>query len=373
MKRILILCTTLPHYRKDFFTLLRTELAKQGIELVLIYGKPAVPSTLNENEVGFGWAKLIPYKLFRIGKNELIWQPCIKYLKEKDLVVVESANRLLINYFLIFARHFSFYKLAFWGHGRNLQIDIGDFRNRFKYLFINKCDWWFGYTNGTKEFLMDKKYPEKRITIFQNSIDTIGLRKNYNNIDANEINALKVQLKINSCITGIFCGAMYKGKNLDFILETCQRVKQKIPEFNMIFIGSGMDSFKVEEASKSHNWIHYVGPKFGIERVIYFKISLIQIMPYYVGLGILDSFAMETPIVTTSNPYHGPEIIYLNNGINGIMTKDNINDYSQAVIETLKTKKYLDLIKGCKLSAEKYTLESMVENFKNGIIECLSS
>jgi len=67
----------------------------------------------------------------------------------------------------------------------------------------------------------------------------------------------------------------------------------------MIFIGSGIESYKVLEASKSYDWIHYVGSKFGEERIKYFRISLIQIMPYSVGLGILDSFAMETPMITT--------------------------------------------------------------------------
>jgi glycosyltransferase involved in cell wall biosynthesis len=165
---------------------------------------------------------------------------------------------------------------------------------------------------------------------------------------------------------------MYPEKRLDFILEICQRVKIEIPEFNMIFIGSGIESDKVLEASNKNYWIHYVGPKFGKDRVKYFKISSIQIMPGLVGLGILDSFALETPIITTEYPFHSPEIEYLENGINGFITKDNLDDYSQTVIDTLKTKKYIDLIKGCKLSAEIYTVETMVENFKNGVLSCLS-
>lgn len=54
--------------------------------------------------------------------------------------------------------------------------------------------------------------------------------------------------------------------------------------------------------------------------------------------------------------------------INGLA----LPDYSNSVIEVLKTEKYVELIEGCKLSAEKYTVESMVENFKNGVLSCLS-
>jgi len=141
----------------------------------------------------------------------------------------------------------------------------------------------------------------------------------------------------------------------------------------MIFMGSGIEADKVIETAKSNNWIHYVGAQFGINRVKYFKISQIQLIPYYVGLGIVDSFALETPLITTSSPFHGPEIEYLENGINGFMTNDDIDDYSTKVVEILKNGSYLHLIDGCKLSAETITIEAMVENFKEGVLSCLSS
>jgi L-malate glycosyltransferase len=372
MKKILIIYKFLPQYRREFFNQLKIELAKHRIELELIYGKNTNSDALKRDEVDIEWAKFIPNRRLTIGKTELLWQPCLKYLKDKDMVIVENGNRLIINYYLLISKRFYKYKLAFWGHGRNLGEDIGSFRNRFKFFFMNKCDWWFGYTKGTKSILLANKYPENKITVVQNAIDTLSLRKYYSDINNCEINDLKDQLGIKNFKTGIYCGAMYPGKNLDFILETCLRVKKEIPEFNMIFIGSGIESYKVLEASKSYDWIHYVGSKFGKECVKYFKISLIQLMPYYVGLGMLDSFAMETPMITTSNPFHGPEIEYLENRINCIVTNDNLDDYSQTVIDTLKTKKYVDLIEGCKLSTEVYTLETMVENFKNGVLSCLS-
>ena len=174
-------------------------------------------------------------------------------------------------------------------------------------------------------------------------------------------------------MTALFCGAMYPEKQLDFILETCYRVKQEIPDFHMIFIGSGIEADKVEKASQQNNWIHYLGSKFGKERVLYFKVSQIQLMPYSVGLGVVDSFALETPIITTSNPFHGPEIDYLVNGINGIMTADNLEVYAAKVVETLQQKSYLSLIEGCRASSANITLESMVNNFKEGILSCLST
>jgi L-malate glycosyltransferase len=372
MKQVLIMYRFLPQYRVDFYNRLKDILIKNDIELNLVYGKSKNEDALKKDEVDIEWAQYIPYKQIKIRDIILVWQPYFKQLKNMDLVIVESANKLILNYYLMAARHFSKFKLAFWGHGRNMQIDRNSVRNRFKNLFINKCDWWFAYTEGVKNQLMKKKFPEDKITAVQNAIDTIDLQKYYKEISQPEIDQLKHNLGITGDNTCIFCSGMYPEKRLDFILDTCRRVKELIPDFHMIFIGSGIESDKIYKASQTYDWIHFVGPKFGRERVIYFKTSKIQLMPGLVGLGILDSFAMECPIITTNFPYHSPEIDYLKSGYNGILTENDISVYTQTVVSVLKEKIYLSLLEGCKESANRYTVNNMVENFSNGIISCLN-
>jgi|ERR1017187_6320361 glycosyltransferase involved in cell wall biosynthesis len=373
MKKITIIQERLPQYRKAFFNLLKGELIKHNIELALIYGKAAYSETLKEDEVDLEWAIKISNRHIRLGKNEFIWQPCMKHLTNSNMIIVEQANKLILNYFLIFFRKLIKPKICFWGHGTNLKMSNSDWKNKFRFFFLKKCDWWFGYTEGVKDFLIKRNYPERRITVVQNAIETYHLRKVYSEINKSELDELKNQLGIFSDKVGIFCGAMYKEKRIDFILQTCYRIKREIPDFQMIFIGSGNDSYIVSEASRIYNWIHYVGPKFGYDRVGYFKISLIQLMPGAVGLGILDSFALETPIITTNQYYHGPEIEYLENEKNGIITKNNVEDYSKVIIDFLLNRKYMEMIGYCKQSAEKYTIEAMVANFKNGILDCLNN
>ena len=372
IKKVLIIQQVIPEYRIAFFNLLKDGLAKENIELSLIYGDRSSSYKSGSDFYELEWGKLILNRTFKIGKIQLCWQPVIKHLKGNDLVIVERANKLLLNYFLIVVRRFWNIKLGFWGHGRNLQAKSNSFGNKFGLLFLKKCDRWFGYTNSVKFFLIKNKYPSDKITVVQNAIDTLPLQKQLSEINNDEIKELKRQLGIIGCKTAIFCGGMYPEKRISFILETCYIIKKEIPEFEMIFIGSGLESCKVAEASESNNWIHYVGPKTGKERLKYFKISSIQLMPGAVGLGIIDSFALETPIITTNYEYHGPEIEYLENWENGVITDNTLEIYSQTVIEILKSEKYLDLIPGCIKAASQYTIEKMVENFKGGILKCLS-
>lgn len=370
-KKVSFVYKFLPQYRRDFFYQLKEALDKYDTELNLIYGKSVNRDSLKKDEVEIDWAQFIPNKSFRFGKIQLIWQPCTKQIKTADLIIVQPENKLLLNYYLIIRRLFSKSKFAFWGHGRNMQANVESWRNKLKSLYINRCDWWFAYTSGVKNLVAKSHFPEKKITVVQNAIDTIDLNDHYEKIGDGEVKDLKRILDISSSEIGIFCGGMYPEKRIDFIIDSCIKIKRDIPDFHMLFLGAGVDSVRVIRASENYNWIHYIGPKFGRERVIYFKLAALQLMPGLVGLGILDSFALETPIVTTSYPFHSPEIEYLENGFNGLMTKNDLNLYSDTVVDLFKSGKYLDLIKGCKVSAQKYTLETMVKNFKTGILECL--
>lgn len=372
MKKVLIIYRFLPQYRVEFYNQLKETLKENNIELQLIYGKTNKVDALRNDEVDIDWAHYIPNKYVKLGKFEILWQPCLRYIRKKNLVIVEQANKLIINYILMLLRHFLTFKLGVWGHGRNLQLKKESRRNKFKQFFLQKCDWYFAYTEYVKRYLLENNFPKNKITVVQNAIDTKNLKKYYENIRDGKLNQLKKELGIrDESIIGLYCGAMYPDKRIGDIVEICMRVKREVPEFCMIFIGAGVDSFKAKAAAEKNEWIHYVGPKFGEERVIYFKLSSIQIMPGAVGLGILDSFALQTPLITIEDSFHGPEIEYIENGVNAIITKDDLEEFSQKTIEVLKTGKYAELIEGCKKSTDKYTVENMVENFKNGILDCI--
>jgi len=371
MKKVLIIYKYLPQYRVDFFHHLKKKLEKHNVELSLVHGKSNKIDALKNDEAIIDWAKIISNKELRIKTKSMIWQPVLKELRGKDLVITLPENKLLLNYYLMVAKFFAKYRFAFWGHAYNMQNDLNNIRNKGKLLFLNKCDWWFAYTPSAKNFLISRGFSKDHVTVVQNAINTNELKQQYAEITPEETAALKKELNIQTENVGIYCGSMYPDKDFDFILAACFLIRKKTPDFHMLFVGSGVEAVKVIEAAKNNDWIHYVGAKFGKARVPYFKISAIQLMPRLVGLAILDSFATETPIITTEHPFHGPEVDYLENGVSGMMTKDDINIYSDTIVNLFATKKYSALIRGCKASSEIYTVENMAENFKNGILACL--
>ncbi len=367
MYKVLILYKSLPQYRLEFFNGLREELLKSDISLQLIYGDADYKG--RNDSARSDWGIFRKNKYIKFGKTTLIWQPCLKEIKTANLVVVEQADKLLINYVLMMRWVLGYQKFSFWGHGLNLQAAQFSAGNIFKRLYINKCDSWFAYTNSVKSFLIKNGYAPKKISVVNNAIDTKKMHLVYNSIEENELELTRQKYGIhtNEKIL-IYCGALYKEKRLKFLIAAIDILVQKMSNIKLIIMGGGPDANIIENAVLNRNYLILTGPKFGREKALFFKLSVLSLMPGLVGLGILDSFAYKTPIVTTKIFYHSPEIEYLKNNINGIMTENNLSSYTESILEVLSNpKKYHFLSQNCVAEIANYNNEVMIENFVEGI------
>ena len=370
-KQITIIYRFLPHYRYEFFQGLYKALKKEGINLNLIYGKNKNPA--RQDEVDIDWAVSVINVEVKIGNITVFWIPApSRTVFNSDLVILMQENKILSNYQIFLRTKLNRKKIALWGHGLNYQAPSNSLGNRFKRLYSANVDWWFAYTSGSASKVTAMGFPIDQITILKNTIDTNSLIKAYDNYAPEDVRVLRKTMSINDGPVGLFCGGMISEKRLGFLINACKQIKKKLPNFQMIFIGAGKESKKIEIEVATNNWMHFVGPKLSEERVKFFKIADVLLIPGMVGLAILDSFAMKTPLITTDHSFHSPEIEYLVNYKNGLMVRDELEVYSEAVVEVLNSKKMLaDLKKHCRESALKYTIEQMVNNFVDGVLKSL--
>lgn len=375
MRKVAIIYKSIPLYRRDFFNGLRNSLLKNDIELTLIYGQPSRKDALKKDTTDLDWALKVPSKIFEIGRYEVYWQPVLPYLKNIDLVIVEQASKLLINYVLLLQNALGIRKVAFWGHGKNFQeSSANQFSESVKSLASKHVHWWFAYNQTSANIVRDLGFPAERITLVQNAVDTRFLTESLKNLSVEKINQTRAELNIHSNHVGIYAGGMYPEKRLDFLLEAIQGVRTKINDFEMIFIGNGIDAPIIKNAASQFNWIHYVGQKFDLEKIPYFAISQVFLMPGVVGLGILDSFALETPMITIDGSLHSPEIEYLRNGQNGIMLPmhSQPQDYANEIVHFLTHEERRNsILNGCRSSQRVYTIENMIERFSDGVANAL--
>ncbi|NQT92253.1 MAG: glycosyltransferase, partial [Lentisphaerae bacterium] len=120
-------------------------------------------------------------------------------------------------------------------------------------------------------------------------------------------------------------------------------------------------------------WCVWVGAKYGAERVKYLALGDIWLNPGMTGLVVLDAFALGLPMATTDNGIHSPEICYVRQGENGILTHRNPGDYAEQVADLLQTQPALASMQENALNESfKYSAEDMASRFAQGILRCLS-
>jgi glycosyltransferase involved in cell wall biosynthesis len=308
-----------------------------------------------------------------VGSLELVWQPCLSLLQRSDLVVIEQANRLILNYLLLARRRLNGTRLAYWGHGRNMQAAHGKIlREQIKKFFIDNVDWWFAYTELSAETVITEGFPPGRITIVNNTVDTEELATAVQHTTPDLLALVRAELGLRSENVCVYCGGLYPEKRLPFLLEACNLIRARVPDFELIVVGDGPDRPLIERAVQQRPWIHYAGTRYGAERVPYFMLASAQLMPGLVGLAIVDSFATRIPLITTDAPIHSPEIAYLKSGVNGIMTPDTPESYASAVVVYLQSPAMQRTLRaGCDASAQTYTMDRMVERFARGIMDTL--
>jgi glycosyltransferase involved in cell wall biosynthesis len=156
------------------------------------------------------------------------------------------------------------------------------------------------------------------------------------------------------------------------MIAAADRVHAELPDFRLIVIGDGPSVGEIHSAAKSRSWIKYLGALRGLEKAACFRIADVVFNPGAVGLHVLDAFCSGLPLATTLEAKHGPEISYLKDGYNGIISPDNVEIYGQRVSRLLRDRAAHDrLCTAAKDAAGQYTLENMVKRFADGIERCL--
>lgn len=374
MKKVVIYQRVLPHYRIPFFERLYEILLEHGIQLQVVFGNEKAGTVPKTVQVDRPWAiyKKITYLNF-LGTEFVFQHARWCDLAIGNVVIVEQANRLLINYFFYFLRTLRVIKLGFWGHGKNFQsTNKSNFKEKLKRFYSVYTDWWFCYTNSGKKIIGKLGFPTDKISVVRNSVDLGELIEEQRRLDNRELEKLKESLGITGANIAVYCGGMYAEKKIKFLLDACKQLKAIVPDYHVIFIGSGPDEHLVTTFCEHNTWAHYVGAISGIERVKYFSLGKLLLMPGAVGLAILDSFALNLPLITTNILTHGPEIDYLESEVNGLMVEHNVQVYAHSVSELLMYDEKLKvLVNGCNKSKGLYSIENMAQNFANGVLNLL--
>ncbi len=373
VKRVLIIEAQIKQYRAPFYDRLYAALANAGIQLRVAYSDPSPIEASKEDACDLPNEYGVKVKARWPIPGKLIYQDVVRDVVKADLVIVDQANKFVLNHLLLPLSLAGIKRTAFIGHGFNAREDRLWLSEWYRHTTINWVSWWFAYTEKTTRYLIRHGVPRAKITTVQNALDTDQIRGQARELSVEQKNHLRSQIGIPvSASVGIYCGTLDKVKNLPFLMDAAIKVRDQNTNFHLLLVGGGPEQALVQARIEAVPWVHFVGPRFGKEKAALLAISDAMLMPGAVGLVILDAFAAGLPLLSTRLSIHGPEIEYLNEGINGLLSEPDVADFADVVSSLLRDRDKLSRLRmGAQIAGAKYTIQNMAANVCDGIQKCL--
>jgi len=366
--KALVVQRRLTDYRVPFFEALRLALADRDCALRLAFGDPTEEEAVKQDSGNISWGERLETRYLFDGR--LCWQPFYQQGKDADVTIITSENKLIYNLVVQYSSKPN--RVVLWGHGANLQGDENSLRERFKRVVARRADWWLAYTQLSVPLIERSGFPGERITVLHNAVDTTELAALRAKISDEELLKVRKRVGVEGGHVGIFIGSLYAEKRIEFMLEAAEKIRILVPDFELLVVGAGVQKSIVNSFCSTRPWVKYLGALKGQAKVDALAISNVMVNPGLVGLGILDSFVCEVPMVTTDCGLHSPEIAYLTSGENGLMTENSLIAFSTSVADVLLGDRFRrQLMSGCEASAKEYTTQNMARRFAEGVLKCL--
>ncbi|WP_439128206.1 glycosyltransferase family 4 protein [Polaribacter sp.] len=350
MKKLIILQSITPDYRKLFFETIKKNL---GDKFILYSGDSYFENSLRDDKS----IEKISVKNYFLFNKILIQSHFIHFIFTKGILVLEMNPRILTNWIILFFRKFLSKKTVLWGHawprkGKDSKTEF--VRKIMKFL----GDEIIVYTDKQQAELL-QQFPSKKIVSAPNAV--ISSSKMETNFDIKNSNNF------------IYVGRLTKLKKPLVLLEAFHKIIDKLPEESkLIIIGSGNESKSLENYVSDNNLEKRVLLKGHIsnynELKNYYDSSFFSVSPGYVGLSITQSFGFGVPMLVSKTENHSPEIEAFQNNKNGLYFEtDSLKDLGIKMLDVLDNKEIWikqrkNIVNFCK---ENYSIEAMAEVFIN--------
>ena len=378
MSKLLLVQPYIPEYRVPLFQLLKESLAQEGIELAIAAGVARGKDSARSDDRSADRSDFIlQQKSMNLGFKVVQKRDLDQALAEfrPTLVIVEQAIKNVETWGLI-AR----WKLkgkpsvAMWGQGRSYSTSQSRIETLAKTWLTKRSDWFFAYTQGGADFMVEKGFPSSRLTVLNNSTDTANLQSDLKNISVQELNDYRTKHGLKPGRTALFLGGIDERKGIPFLLKAAHEVSAELNDFRLLVGGQGSLECEVVRSAKETKYIVYLGRVEGREKALALAAADLLVIPEWVGLVAVDSLAAQVPIVTTNHSSHSPEAEYLIHNTNSMFVEHAVSTYAKAIEDLLVGESKLrQLSVGCNSSIQSLSIELMAERFHDGVISWSNS
>lgn len=355
-----------PVYRVPLFTKLRELLGIDGIEFCVVVGRPTDgQSTRLDSNTGWDGLVTVPSTSFRLWGHEARYRRLGHWGRNASLIIFEHASGALETYMWgLTGRP----PVALWGHGRAFVTEPHRLDSALEKLQLRRAQHYFAYTKQGAEAVAADGFPANRVTVFNNSTDTLSLNRLVTTVTEADIAETRRQLRLHDERIILVLGSIDESKRVDVAMAVHRRVAATHNDVALVFAGAGSMVPAILDAEAAGSPIRWAGRKTGPELATLGATSEFILNPGRVGLVATDSFALGLPIVTTRWNRHAPEFSYLAHGINALVLKDTIDELVEGVGRLLSSGELMKRLRdGCGASLGLYSMERSADAIRAGI------
>ena len=254
---------------------------------------------------------------------------------------------------------FSRRKIVYWGHGIDLQDKNSLIKRRLYSAEHALCDALILYAEHLKQYVsrrfLGKTFVANNTLYFppdeKGPLDTHAILAKYGIVTDKNI---------------VLAGRLQKRKRIEDLVGAFKILSRD--DVGLILVGPDEERIAAQAKEQNKN-IYALGPLYGQEVTDLLKACDIYCMPGAIGLSIVDAFHCGLPVIT-EKVSHGPEIMYLRDGVNGFLVDRGDRKALAERINLLLTDK--QLYTRFSLAAKKeIETHGHIDHLCEGFLECL--
>ncbi|MEV0090192.1 glycosyltransferase family 4 protein [Streptomyces sp. NPDC050738] len=367
MKHAVIVQQYVPGYRIAFYQHLRRELAARDVELTVAHGRPWGKDVSRGDQHGLPGAVELPQRTFSFGGRHLVRRRLGELAHDCDALIVGQSLHSLESYRPLLRPGGP--PVGLWGHGSTYTRTPSAPLRAAKRLLTNRARWFFAYTEQGARHVIGEGFPERRVTVVRNAVDTASLAAACGAVTPDEQAALRADHGLTEGRTALYVGGLDQAKRIPFLLAAARAAAGQLPGFRLLVAGDGAQRTLVEAAERAGGPVRYVGTATDAEKARLGSVADVLMVPGAVGLVAVDSFALGAPVVTTRQAAHGPEFEYLEDGRNALIVDGgDPGAYADALTGLLtRPERLWAMSANCRADAARYTVEEMARRFADGV------
>lgn len=363
----------MPRYRHDFYERLIPLLADDGIDVSVYSGQPPGSRAGRGDAHHPDWVTPVTNRFVTVGGRELTWQPVVGRVARADLAIVQHETGLLANYPLLALGRVTPLRTAIWGHGEHpvagAALGAAETVKRVTGRLAHHV---FAYTERSQSIYLEAGYDDERITVVQNSRSGLDPVATHADLSC-DVRDLVERIRRDGGRLAWMASALDGTKRLPFLVAAADEAHRLDPTFELAVMGDGDDRHLLDDAATTRPWLHVLGARFGADKSAIAMASEVCLQPGLIGLHVIDTFAAATPMVTTRSATHSHEFDYLD-ATNAVVLDDDATaeELGRALVDLLHDPERLATLRqGCRDAAKRFSLETMVDRFRGGVLAAL--